>query len=91
MNKRDQINFRLDPELNQILQSKCEQLGITKTEFAKRALKSALGQPLEELFVAKPLKGVFESTEERLVLLEERLAALEIKSQEEGKFAPLGK
>lgn len=84
MTKRDQINFRLDPELNQILQSKCEQLGITKTEFAKRALKSALGQPLEELSVGK-------STEERLALLEERLAALETKSQEESKFAFLGK
>ncbi|MBD2124865.1 hypothetical protein NDI39_29635 [Microcoleus sp. ZQ-A2] len=71
-NKRDQINFRLDPGLSQALQSKCEELGITKTEFAKRALKSALGQPLDELPV-KPLKGILENIEERFAKLEERM------------------
>jgi hypothetical protein len=64
----------LDPELSQALQSKCEELGITKTEFAKRALKSALGEPLNDL-PAKPLniEERFAKLEERMLYFEQRL------------------
>ncbi len=76
MNKRDQINFRLDPELSRVLQAKCEELGMTKTEFAKIALKMALDQP-EELPTSRPLRGALGSIEERFAKIEQQMSQFE--------------
>jgi hypothetical protein len=77
MTKREQINFRLDPELNQVLEYTCNELGVTKTEFAKRALKTALGIPVNHL-PAKPVLGVVTEALDRISALEQRLERIEI-------------
>lgn len=76
MSKREQINFRLDAELNEILQEKCEELGITKTEFAKRALQNALGMPTSAAS-AKSVRAAIKELQERLTELEERMHSYE--------------
>lgn len=67
--KREQINFRLDTELNEILQEKCEELGITKTEFVKQALRDALGIPTKNRPVAEEILSI----QQRLNKIEQRL------------------
>ena len=81
MTKREQINLRLDPELNEVLEHICNELGVTKTEFAKRALKTALGVPVNHL-PAKPVMGIVTEALDRISALEQRLERMEISLSE---------
>jgi antitoxin component of RelBE/YafQ-DinJ toxin-antitoxin module len=78
MSKREQINFRLDAELNEILQEKCEELGITKTEFAKRALQDALGLPTN--ISAKPVRLAIQEIQARLTKVEEQIQSCKFRA-----------
>lgn len=78
MSKREQINFRLDTELNEILQEKCEELGITKTEFAKRALQNALGVPTN--ISTSPVRIAIQDIQERLTKVEQQIQSCKFRS-----------
>jgi len=78
MSKREQINFRLDPELNEILQEKCEELGITKTEFVRQALQDALGLPTN--ISAKPVRLAIQEIQSRLTKLEEQIQSCKFRA-----------
>ena len=78
MSKREQINFRLDAELNEILQEKCEELGITKTEFAKRALQNALGVPTN--ISTSPVRVAIQDIQERLTKVEQQIQSCKFRS-----------
>jgi antitoxin component of RelBE/YafQ-DinJ toxin-antitoxin module len=78
MSKREQINFRLDTELNEILQEKCEELGITKTEFAKRALQNALGVPTN--ISTSPVRVAIQDIQERLTKVEQQIQSCKFRS-----------
>ncbi len=78
--RRSQVNFRLDKELAELLQMKCDELGVTQSEFTKRAIKAALGLPVEELPVRPKIDVLEEIREEfrkHIAGLEGRLSELE--------------
>lgn len=78
--RRNQVNFRLDEELAEALQIKCDELGITQTEFAKTAIRAALGLPAKEIPIRLKIDALEEIREEfkgHLSSLERRLESVE--------------
>lgn len=70
---RTQINFRLDTELLAAIKAKCEESGVSITEFLTDAARSALGIERMER-TTYPSPEVLESLTERLASVELNLA-----------------